>query len=99
MVCTPECKVALGATVGAAVVGAAFAVPAVMGFTGSGIAAGSTAAGIQAGVGNVAAGSCFACCQSAGASGTIATGAAFSAAGTIVLGAVASLGDCYKACT
>ena len=43
-----------------------------MGFSTSGIVAGSTAAGIQAGVGNVLAGSTFAGLQSLGATGLIA---------------------------
>ena len=40
-----------------------------LGFTSGGIAAGSTAAGIQAGVGNIVAGSTFATMQSLGATG------------------------------
>ena len=44
-----------------------------MGFTSSGIAAASTAAGMQAGIGNVVAGSLFATVQSLGATGFIAT--------------------------
>lgn len=44
-----------------------------MGFTSSGIAAASTAAGMQAGIGNVIAGSLFATVQSLGATGVIAT--------------------------
>ena len=42
---------------------------ALLGFSSAGIAAGSVAAGTQAGIGNVAAGSLFAAAQSAGASG------------------------------
>ena len=42
------------------------------GFTSSGIAAGSIAAGIQAGIGNVVAGSAFATLQSLGATSVIA---------------------------
>jgi len=41
----------------------------VLGFTPGGVAAGSAAAGIHAGIGNVAAGSVFAALQSAGAAG------------------------------
>jgi hypothetical protein len=44
-----------------------------LGFTGAGIAAGSTAAGIQAGMGSVAAGSAFSVAQSLGALGVYAT--------------------------
>jgi hypothetical protein len=43
------------------------------GFTSSGIAAGSVAAGIQAGIGNVAAGSAFAFAQSLGATAVFTT--------------------------
>lgn len=42
------------------------------GFTSSGVAAGSIAAGVQAGIGNVAAGSTFAALQSIGATGALA---------------------------
>ena len=45
--------------------GGAIALP-LLGFTGSGVAAGSVAAGIQSGIGSVAAGSIFAAAQSAG---------------------------------
>ena len=99
LVCTPGCKAALGATVGAGVVGAAFSVPALMGFTASGIAAGSTAAGMQAGAGNVAAGSTFAFLQSVGASGTLFTGTWASTAGAAVGGVVAGYEECFKACS
>jgi len=44
-----------------------------LGFTSSGVAAASTAAGIQAGIGNVAAGSLFATIQSLAATGVVAT--------------------------
>ena len=44
-----------------------------LGFTSSGIAAGSAAAGMQAGIGNVVAGSVFATIQSLAASGIIVT--------------------------
>jgi len=53
----------------AIIVGGAVAVPvtmAIVGFAPAGIAAGSLAAGIQAGIGNVAAGSAFAILQSLG---------------------------------
>ena len=52
------------------------------GFTSAGIAAGSLAAGVQAGLGNVVVGSTFAALQSAGAAGLAAsTTAALGAAG------------------
>jgi hypothetical protein len=44
-------------------------VPTLFGFTASGIASGSFAAAMQAAMGNVAAGSCFAAMQSLGATG------------------------------
>jgi hypothetical protein len=43
-----------------------------LGFSSSGIAAASTAAGIQAGIGNIVAGSAFAAVQSLGALGAFA---------------------------
>ena len=70
-----------------------------MGFTASGIAAGSADATMQAGVGNVAAGSTFAFLQSAGASGTFFTGAWASTAGAAFGGVVAGYDECYKACS
>ena len=45
----------------------------VVGFTKGGIGAGTLAAAIQSGIGNVAAGSTFAALQSAGATGLVAT--------------------------
>ena len=42
-----------------------------MGFKSAGVAAGSMAAGVQAGIGNVAAGSTFALFQSIGATGAL----------------------------
>ena len=60
------------------------------GFTSSGIAAGSIAAGIQSVIGNVAAGSTFATLQSLGATGVIAglgiTGGVVSAVGLLGYG-------------
>lgn len=72
-----------------AVGGAVLLAPALLslaGFTTAGVAAGSMAASIQAGIGNVAAGSMFALLQSLGAvgltTGTVATaGAAAGVAG------------------
>ena len=49
-------------------VGSSFIIPA-FGWTAGGVAAGSTAAGIQSGIGIVAAGSNFACLQSLGSLG------------------------------
>lgn len=57
-----------------ATVGLVAAVPVVMGFGSAGIVGGSVAAGIQSGIGNVAAGSMFATLQSLGATGTLMTG-------------------------
>jgi len=54
-----------------------------LGFTASGVAAGSVAAAIQAIIGNVAAGSLFAAAQSAGATGSVVVG--FGVAGTVVI--------------
>jgi len=60
-----------------------------LGFGAGGIAAGSVAAGMQAGVGNVVAGSVFAFMQSAAAGGTAATAVA---AGSGIVGSVAGVG-------
>jgi hypothetical protein len=60
-----------------------------LGFTSSGIAAASTAAGIQAGIGNVVAGSAFAVAQSLGALGAFVTMGVF---GGIGLGIAAIYG-------
>lgn len=80
-------------TVKGAGIGAAASVPTAIavttaGFTGSGVAAGSVAAGVQAGIGNVAAGSTFAALQSIGATGVIAASLPF----TVVAGAIGGLG-------
>ena len=66
------------------------AVLGAVGFTSTGVAAGSTAAAMQAGIGNVAAGSAFAALQSAGAAsagGAVTTGigAGVAIAGTAAL--------------
>lgn len=60
-----------GASIGVVLgsIGGALVLP-IMGFTSSGVAAGSFAAGIQSSIGNVAAGSAFATAQSLGAAGT-----------------------------
>lgn len=69
----------------AGAVAAGCAVLPAIGFTAEGIAAGSIAAGIQSGIGNVVAGSAFATLQSAGMSGALnAIGAA---AGTVSMAA------------
>ena len=57
--------------VGAVVGTVGTAITSTLGFTSSGIAAGSAAAGIQAGIGNVAAGSAFAVVQSLAAVGLL----------------------------
>jgi hypothetical protein len=64
----------------------------VAGFTSSGIAAGSVAAGMQATIGNVVGGSAFAAAQSLGATGVFAT---LGAASGIGLGVCAVYGG-YK---
>lgn len=75
----------------AGAVAAGCAVLPAIGFTAEGIAAGSIAASIQSGIGNVAAGSAFASLQSAGMSGALnaigaAAGTVSMAAGAIGLG-------------
>jgi hypothetical protein len=64
-------KVAIGTAATGATAAAAGGAVTALGFTGSGVAAGSVAAGIQAGLGNVATGSLFAVAQSAAATGVI----------------------------
>ena len=61
------------------------------GFTSSGVAAGSAAAGVQAVIGNVVAGSWFAALQSAGATTVLGTAAAPVIGAAGVLGGVALL--------
>ena len=77
-----------------AVGGAALTVasaPILVGFSSSGIAAGSVAAAIQSSIGNVAAGSAFATFQSMGATGVFVTSANAAAATTAI--AVVTLAD------
>lgn len=77
----------VGAGIGAVTVGAGTAGLSLAGFTSSGVLAGSMAAGIQAGIGNVAAGSLFATMQALGA------GAMIGALPVVVgVGAVGGLG-------
>ena len=74
-------KIAIGAGIGVAVTGGATVVVNALGFSSGGVVAGSTAAVIQAGIGNVAAGSAFAALQSVAATGVVAT------VGPVALGA------------
>lgn len=81
----PWTYVAIGAAVGGTILLAPVAL-SLAGFTTAGVAAGSMAAAVQSGIGNVVAGSMFAMLQSLGAAGmtagTVATaGAAAGAAG------------------
>lgn len=69
---------AKGAGIGGFLGGAGALAFKMFGFTKAGVAAGSMAAGIQAGIGNVAAGSIFAVCQSIGATGVLAASLPFS---------------------
>ena len=85
----PWTQIAFGAVVGAGIgVGAVLAAPVVLpviGFSSTGVLAGSMAATAQAAIGNVAAGSVFATLQSIGAVGGLswtATGAV-TAAGSV----------------
>jgi len=91
-------KVAVGT--GAAVAGVAgiAAIPFAMGFTAGGVLAGSIAAGIQASIGSVAAGSLFAAAQSLAATTIIGTAApaAAAAAGAATAGGAALLMDDKK---
>jgi hypothetical protein len=64
-------------------------VPTLFGFTASGIALGSFAAAMQAAMGNVAAGSCFAAMQSLGATGFFSTMAGWGGAATAAAGFLA----------
>lgn len=68
------------------VVGTAAVLPILLGFGSVGIAAGSAAAGVQASIGSVAAGSWFATMTSLGMTGAFTTAAA-AGAGTAVVGA------------
>lgn len=76
--------------VGGAIVGGAAVIPIALGFGTAGIVAGSVAAGVQAGIGSVAAGSAFATLTSLGMTGTLAATAAGGAI-TSAIGAVVAL--------
>ena len=64
-------KIATIAIVGGVGAAALATAPILLGFSASGVVAGSLAAGFQAGLGNVMAGSAFACLQSLAATGTL----------------------------
>ena len=73
------------------VVAAPVALP-VIGFSSSGVVAGSLAAAIQSSIGNVAAGSIFATLQSIGATGGLSWAAqGVMAAGTVAAGAIIAI--------
>jgi len=78
-----------GAVVGTSAAAAATSVPWLIGFTNSGVAAGSLAATIQSGIGSVVAGSSFATMQSIGATTLLGTG--------VGLGIGAAIGVTYGA--
>lgn len=86
---TPKAGIVGGATLGSlsltpALVGLVNA----LGFSSSGIVAGSSAASMMAGAGNVVAGSTVAICQSIGATGTLAYCGTASTMGVPVIGAI-----------
>jgi aquaporin Z len=72
-------KIGIGAAVAGGVIAGVALIPITLGFGGAGIVAGSVAAGIQAAIGNVAAGSVFAICTSLGMTGVFASSAAVGA--------------------
>jgi hypothetical protein len=72
-------KIGIGAAVAGGVIAGVALIPITLGFGGAGIVAGSVAAGIQAAIGNVAAGSAFAICTSLGMTGVFASTAAVGA--------------------
>ena len=72
-------KIGIGTAVVGGVIGGVALIPITLGFGGAGIVAGSVAAGIQAAIGNVAAGSAFAICTSLGMTGVFASSAAVGA--------------------
>lgn len=66
-------KGGIGATIVGGATACTSAALSAIGFTSGGVAAGSAAAGIQAGIGNVVVGSAFAGLQSLGATGVLLT--------------------------
>ena len=72
-------KIGIGASIAGGVIAGVALLPITLGFGGAGIVAGSVAAGIQAAIGNVAAGSVFAICTSLGMTGVFASSAAVGA--------------------
>jgi hypothetical protein len=84
------CHVPKVLLIGGIVVAAPCVVASLAGFGAAGIVGGSVAAGIQSGIGNVAAGSAFAILQSWGATGLFLNGASAGAA-AIGVGAVAGV--------
>ena len=72
-------KIGIGASIAGGVIAGVALLPITLGFGGAGIVAGSVAAGIQAAIGNVAAGSIFAICTSLGMTGVFASSAAVGA--------------------
>jgi hypothetical protein len=74
-------KSVIGTSVASGIATTASSIITGLGFTSSGIVASSTAAGIQAGIGNVAAGSLFAGLQSLAATGVVATVGIFGGVG------------------
>ena len=89
--------VAAGLVVGGGAVVAAPLVLSAAGFTAGGVAAGSAAAFVQSMIGNVAAGSWFALCQSAGAAGiATSSSAVIGTVGTAVGTAAAGVSSLFK---
>ena len=72
-------KIGIGAAITGGIIAGVALLPITLGFGTAGIGGGSIAAGIQAAIGNVAAGSIFAVCTSLGMSGVFATTAAVGA--------------------
>ena len=72
-------KIGIGAGITGGVIAGVALIPITLGFGTAGIVGGSIAAGIQAAIGNVAAGSLFAVCTSLGMSGVFASTAAVGA--------------------
>lgn len=67
-------KVVTGTSVSGGVIAAGCGAFKLLGFKAAGVAAGSIASGIQAGIGNVAAGSAFSIAQSLGTSAVVTVG-------------------------